>query len=1238
MNNFLTGLGLALVLALLTALIGPYFINWNAYRDDFATQASALLGVPVKVAGAVDARLLPSPYLRFRDLTAGDGQRRLSVAEVEITLSFGALLRGEFKGERVKAVRPRLTLAVAPDGSVGTPFSAAARKTNADRISFDRAEIVDGALVALTAAGPLTVERIDGIAEAGSLAGPFRFEGAAGAAGRRGAVRLSTGRTDPSGQIRVKLSVAPDARPETFDLDGALKLGARPSFEGAAVLTRPAPRRDERSDAKPWRIAGKVKADAARVGVEELDASYGPDDSGVRLSGRGSVTLGAKPRFDLALDTRQIDVDRMIGGSRAATPGDLVSALADLFPAALRPTLDGRLALGVRGLVLAGDVVQDLSTVLVAAEGGWRIERASAALPAGTTVKASGALAFADTGPGFAGQVDFASEDVNGFRRWLAGGQEPGGAPVRSFAVKGDVRARPDSVAIENAVLVADGARSSGRLSWRAAGGGERASLEAALEADRIDFDALGVDRLVAGALRGAGSTDVLLALDAKALVFGGVRMNGVSIDGSLDDSGLDVKRLTVADAEGATLSGAGRIASGPDGPEGRLAFDVAARRVAPLVTLARSAGAPEAALAAFAARAGALAPLKLAVELSAGRDGRRIAVKGDAAGGTLDARVSATAVSLDAEADVDVRLATSDGRRLAALMGVELSPLATAKGGEIAIKLAGAPARGMKGEGRLKAFGLEIAGRGALAVAPIVGVSASGDLTAQAEDLAALGEALGRLTPGVTPPLPASLSAKASFSADQASFEGVSGVVAGRKLTGRLTIPYDPQKGFWGAVSLDEAPFAALVALALSPEALAPGTQSRRTVWPAAPFGPSPARGLNGRLDVTADTLPFGAGQIAHDARFTLALKPNGVEVGDFSATFDGGRLAGAMKVGRSNSDATVSFTADMTGARAEQLVSRARGAPPFTGVLDLKVEAQGIGRTVAAIAATLTGAGTAIVRAGRLRGLDPAAIDRIEPRIEAGLALDAVKVSEALDRDLAGGDLSFDRVAVPFTLTGGILRSGAVTAENGGGRLGGAVALDLARLTLDADLTLGPNRPDAPQVGISFEGPAADPKRRIDATSLTSWLSVRAVERETKRIEAMEAELREKARLARLRAEEERAREEERKRVEEARLKEEAERRKVEEARLKAEEARRRRELDLRPPAEQPSSPGLPPALDITPPLARPAAPRPSPLGGAFGDSSGGAAAMPTDRTRPPTGVFPPTSPPLDLSPANR
>ncbi|HAP14160.1 MAG TPA: hypothetical protein DEA80_08020, partial [Afipia sp.] len=66
MQTTLLGLAIAFILALIAALVGPYFVDWNQFRSQFETEASRIVGAPVRVGGKLDALLLPTPTLRLR--------------------------------------------------------------------------------------------------------------------------------------------------------------------------------------------------------------------------------------------------------------------------------------------------------------------------------------------------------------------------------------------------------------------------------------------------------------------------------------------------------------------------------------------------------------------------------------------------------------------------------------------------------------------------------------------------------------------------------------------------------------------------------------------------------------------------------------------------------------------------------------------------------------------------------------------------------------------------------------------------------------------------------------------------------------------------------------------------------------------------------------------------------------------------------------------------------------------
>ncbi|GLK77947.1 membrane protein [Methylopila jiangsuensis] len=1167
MNNTLTALGLALVLALAAALVGPLFVDWSAYRDEVARQAGALLGAPATVAGPVDVRLLPSPYLRVRGLSAGAGDGRLLAEEVELTLSVGALLRRDLNAERVRLVRPRLLLSVGADGAVTTPVGAGAG-AGAERISFSRAEIEDGRVELSAPAGRVTLSAVSGFAEAGSLKGPFRFEGRAVTALGPATLRLSTARADAAGALRLKLSATLDGRPETLDLDGALTLAKQPRFDGQIVLARP-PARDDATT--PWRAAAKIAGDAGRLALSALDLRRGPEDKALKLGGEGALTLSPKPRLALALDARQLDLDRTAPGvgdgaaSRFAALGDALSPFS-------RPPLDIGLTLDLGSVVAAGDVARSVALDLSATGGEWRLNRAEALLPGGTRVSARGAVAVVGDGAGFAGPVTLETDDLPALRRWLRGGPEaqPG---LRRLALSGALRAHANGFALDDARLTADGGQATGRVAWREAEPGGRSLLELALTADRLDLDAPGLDEL-RGALAGGG--DVAVAIDARELKAFDVAFSGVSVDAAYDRDGLDLRRLAIGDAGGARLSGAGRLTLGAATPEGDLAFDIAADRFDGLLALARAAGLSSPMADALGRRAAPLAPATLALDLHIDPDGAVATLKGEAADGPLDARLAAARPAWDAEAELSLALKTPEGARLAALAGLpRLSPAARDDGGALTLSLKGPLNGTLRGDVSASALGVEAAASGTLNVPA---ATAEGTARLMAQDAATLLEAFGRATPGVWPAAPAELRAQARYAEGGLAFDGLSGRVGGRAIAGRLE--FSAAGALSGELALDEAPAAAVLALALGHPA--PGAATKGSIWPAEPFGPPPLAGLDGRVAVTLKTLTLAPGRAATDARFTLAARPTSIAIEDLAAGFAGGRLTGALSASRAGADATLALKLAL--ADADPRAASAFGpVSPVSGRAELTLDLQGSGRSPRALVASLAGAGTATLRDGAVARLDPAAPGQVEPLVENGLALETATIAAALEPLLGKSDLAAPRVTAAFSVSGGVARSGPI--ESARGDLGGAAALDLSRLALDADLLLGPRASPTPPLGVSFEGPLVQPVRRLDAAALTGWLSVRAVERETRRIEALEAEMQERARLARERAAaEERRRAEEKRRQDEERQRREAEER---------EKAAREAEERARAAAEQPA-PELPARPDLSTPPAGSFAPR--------------------------------------------
>ena len=71
MQTTLLTLGITLILALVTALVGPLFVDWGRFRTNFEAHASRVAGQPVRISGPIDVRLLPIPMVQLQGIDVG---------------------------------------------------------------------------------------------------------------------------------------------------------------------------------------------------------------------------------------------------------------------------------------------------------------------------------------------------------------------------------------------------------------------------------------------------------------------------------------------------------------------------------------------------------------------------------------------------------------------------------------------------------------------------------------------------------------------------------------------------------------------------------------------------------------------------------------------------------------------------------------------------------------------------------------------------------------------------------------------------------------------------------------------------------------------------------------------------------------------------------------------------------------------------------------------------------------
>ena len=238
----LLGLAIAFIIALVAALVGPYFIDWNQFRPQFEAEATRIIGAPVRVAGKLDARLLPAPSLQLRSVVVGGANDlgKVRADKLDVEFSLGSLMRGEVRATELTINGMSLDLGLDPKGRIDWPASTGT--FNLGSLAIDRLNLT-GRIALHDAASRGTLELND-IAFSGdvrSLAGSIRGDGNFMLEGVRYPFRVSSGQTQDGNGTRVHLNIDPGQRALALDLDGVLNFEQRaPRFEGTATLAAPA--------------------------------------------------------------------------------------------------------------------------------------------------------------------------------------------------------------------------------------------------------------------------------------------------------------------------------------------------------------------------------------------------------------------------------------------------------------------------------------------------------------------------------------------------------------------------------------------------------------------------------------------------------------------------------------------------------------------------------------------------------------------------------------------------------------------------------------------------------------------------------------------------------------------------------------------------------------------------------------------------------------------------------------
>lgn len=1082
MRDVLTFLAGLVILVLAAALAVPPLVDWSARRHWVEAAVSRALGQEVRTDGPIDLRLLPTPRLRVQRLRVGGAGREgaaLDAMYVRAEIALTPLLAGEVRFLDTRIGRAEIKLPVGTGGGWRMParlLSEAARRKGwmLEDVRIEQ--------FLLTTADPVTGRTDQHDAEtvriqAGSLLGPFRFEGRS--AGR--SIEAALGEV-AGGKAQLKIGIGGEGA--RLDIDGQITLAPlpgevlEPQFAGTAKLAAALPD-------LPLLAQANVTAVGDRADLADLAIEAGEGAAAIRLAGEGHYQF-RRPALALNLSGRRVDL-RPLRPVLAAFLASPARRSGVPLPVDLSLTLDS-LAVG------ADEDLSGLSLSLSAEGEGGEVGAFGISGPGRSRLELSGSFRLGEA-PGAAGRMVLKAQDgqrlaraLEGFGlQGLAGFVEP-----RPLEASADI-ALVDPVVSLRSLRVSQGdLRVSGAVRHTAAESGARARLDAQLAVEGLDISAL---PQAAPLFALARDRDLGLSIDARGVTYGGKKGGHIAGRIATEGAAIAIDTLEVRDLAGAEADLSGRIAA--DGT-GLIAGRLKASRAAPLLDLFGQAwiGGPLSRLVPSVVRDD---PVDLRVEVEKAPAGIRTTLKGQLGGAPFDA------VTRNADGALASFTIRTDADALIGRAGAQAPP------GEPPFMLSAERGR----DGRLSASAAgEIGGLAVRTVEPLrLGEKderlASGEIALEGSDAGPVLSRLGLLAAGPVP-----LSLKIAYARKDAPGLVATGTVAGTKVAAELSgaSPDDLR----GTVTLDSLslPWLASV-LALGP--VQPAASG--TLWPSARFGPRPVLPFGGAVDVKATALDLGRGIRGSDAAFTLSVGGSGLRLSKLDIRLGEARLRGDLGLDRQESLAALSGDAVVEGLSLPGLL-----AAPFSGgKLTAKLRFGASGESMAGLLANLGGAGEVAIEGLAVEAADPAAPSRLAAHI---LATDAPIAAQNWQPLLAGelgrGTLAAKApVAAPGTLVGGVLRLSPLRIEGEGGGWQGTASFDLRNLSLDARGALQSKELPRgwsgapPTLGLGWAGAPGRIARILDPAPLVSGLATNVLARELDRVDTFDQDAAERRRL---------------------------------------------------------------------------------------------------------------------------
>ncbi len=1155
-------LGGLLAAALCALLLAPFFVDWAGYRSAFEQEAGRLIGQPVRVEGAVSARILPFPSVTFSDVVieGENGAPTARIAAFSMDAELAPFLSGELLIFDMRIEQPDVRLNLAENGTLiwALPQTGLLDGT---RVALENVNISDGRVtIARGGHAPLLFDDVSGKVSAKDLNGPWLAEGRFAHGKNIYNARLSTGTQQNDESLRVRVSLAPLGGFYEAAFDGRIEVkNDAPLYGGKldmSLLGQPLEAGGKRQRLAD--LAGGFSIDAGGIKMTEAVLTAGPADRPYRANGSLGLSFGDNARFDISLKGQQMHFGDLEGSAKAdrvsygVPVADRLAALQAVLVQLPVPEIPGRVDLALPVAVVGDSIFRNAEMTAAPAKTGWQIERYSVELPGRTLLEGAGTLSLAE-GFGFDGQVTLASRQPAGFAKWLGlkAGSTINALPNAGLSARVNLDAQ--SQTLRDIEFRAGAAVLRGLIDRQVPQDG-RARTTVQLTGEGADLAQL---TALAG-LGNAENTGILgddfdLAFKS-APVFGfGIQAGQLDAGLRLTDGRLEIAQFDITDLAGADVSLSGALSNVMTGnPAGQLDVAVAALDPLPLIealgTPFQANAAVAAGLKAIAARAAlmgsALADANLSAKLNlsgpnSGQDaaGGLERIKADyrfEGAGLRFGGVLAASDLTGQNMDVSANGIADRGETFLAGLGLTVGDerFGLQNLAPVGFDVSLVAKSGLIDTGSLKATSNQDVFETGFGPGPNA-------FNINVADFAPYAMAGGFGLPGAAYGVPLSAKGQWEHSGGVFHLRQFESILADVPVSGQLTLETsmfgaEARPKLTGRIAANVFDRSVLDEIVLGPLAASGDEKAAFSAMLSLPF--------DADVLLAADQATGFAPLPLQQAAARLRVDQNTIRLDNIKAGLGAGQLTGTGEARKNGPEVFIRFNAALFDADLSTLAARG-----MAGKGDLQFEISAAGANLEMLRASMAGSGVASVKGAVLNGISTGGFaslvaeadarngapvevlpDKVLPDevLPEGIGPDDIALLEMSERHIMTGQMALLPFQTAFTIASGIARASRTPLGVEGGALSFEPTLDLntgdtvitAQLQFDSGDAGADVVTDAkPALSLELNGQLSDLALTLDPQPLQVFLSQRALAREEARVEALQSAVLEKQRLRR-------------------------------------------------------------------------------------------------------------------------